>query len=465
MKKIYIPIVGLLIFILLAPTCLPVHASGSNEVTTSIKNSLTDVIRGIKIDFKPPSIVQEAGSYFILNVTLTHMKIKPRPIVFSLSVYLNLKNEYGWNHTVKIGSKPFVFLPPGKSITIAVPCFTQHNLGMNINALFAGKTSPFNLSKGLIGVKIDKIGAWLVQDLLWKFLVTDKINIKQWSEWTTQETEQFISSLELLSNVWKNSGGLAKIRVFSGLSIIANLLRPHIPLIVWKDTRILPAFICCSKIRMTANIPNSTEKNGSFRVTVTVINDLPIDTSVIILVDMSDQTFVNTLFPSLKGLTIYNLGFLNKTIKKNDTNTWVINCSFPDKGFDRKQYNITVECGPYIPINDSSLYGIFYYNFRWKMLVKPYYVVNATVTNFIQELWFNAPIFWGNPPIGQIFQTNQSPILYTGTTSTDIMINQITNSLLEQPLLLFLIFFLIGTPYILIVLLIYVIVQKIIKKK
>jgi hypothetical protein len=465
MKKTYIPIVCLLIFLFLVPTCIPVHASGSNEVTTSIENHLTDVIRGVKIDFTPPSIVQEAGSYFILNITLTHMKIRPRPIVFSLSVYLNLKNEYGWDHTVKIGSKPFVFLTRGKSITVAVPCFTRHNLGMNINAMFAEKVFPFNLSKARIGVKIDNIFAWVGQDLLWKFLVTDKINAKQWSEWTPQEAEQFISSLELLSNVWKNAGGLAKIRVLSGFSILANLLRPHNPLIVWKNTSILPAFACCSKIRMTANISNKTEQNGRFNVTVKVTNDLPINASLLILVDMSDQTFANTLFPALRGLTLYNLGSLNNTIKKNETKTWVINCSFPGKGFDRKLYNISVEFCPFIPINNSSLYGVFFYNFRWKMLIKPYYVVNATVTNLIQEFWFNAPIFWEEPTLKQIFQTNRSQILYTGKTSTDIMFNQITNGLFERPLLLFLIIFLIGAPYVLIVLLIYVIVQKRIRKK
>lgn len=464
MKTIHVPIVCFTIFVVLSPACFLVHAAGSNDVKASLKDFITDRRRGIKIDFTPPLIVQEAGSFFILNVTLSHVKI--RPVVFSLSVYLNLKNEFGWNHTVKIGSKPYVFFPPGQgSITVAIPCFTQHNLAANINAMFAGEASHFNVSKAWIGVKIDKLGAWFVQDCFWEFLVTDKIDAKQWSEWSTQETQRFISFLELISNLWKNSGGFAKIRVLSSASILMNLLRPHFPLIVWKNTSVLPAFVCCSRIKMKASIENRTDANGNFKVRVNITNNLPVNVHVQVLVDMSDQSIFNTLLPVFKGQTMYNLGFLATTLNSSETKNRTILCSFPDKGFDKKKYNITVEFGPYIPIGNTSLWGIFFYDFRWKMLVKPYYIVNGSVSNSIQELWFNAPIFYGETPGGQIFQDNHSQILYTGKTSTDIAINQITNSLFEQPLLLILIIFLIGAPYILVILLIYVIVQKTIREK
>jgi hypothetical protein len=198
---------------------------------------------------------------------------------------------------------------------------------------------------------------------------------------------------------------------------------------------------------------------------VNIANNLAVDVNVVVLVDMSDQSIFNYFLPMFKGQTMYNLGFLNTRINAGASTTQIIPCVFPGKGFDKKKYNITVECGPFISIGNASAYGIYFFYDRWNLMVKPNYFVSGKVSNLIRELWFNAPIFYGEPPMGVMFQANHSQILYEGKSSTDLTINRITTSLFDQPLLLLLFIALIAIPYALIVLLIYVVVQKIMRKK
>jgi hypothetical protein len=432
---------------------------------TSLPECIKDFLRGVKIDFTPPSIVQNSGSYFILNVTLTRTRM--RPIFFSIVVLLRLEDEFGRDHTVRIGSKPYVFFPPNeKSITVCIPCITTHDIASDVSCLFSGETSEWKSPNGNIGVQINRVCRWVIDDIIWKILITDKIEAGKWSQWSSEQTTQFISSLELISTVWKNSGAINKFRFISAMSIIISHARARNKMIVWKPTTILPSFISSTNVSMDATIDNETDENGRFKVNVNIKNSLDIGINALVLVDMSDRSFINSLLPMFKGITIYNVGHRNCSVNKSSNYSTQIDCAFSDKGFDKKNYKITVECAPSIAVGNSNLYGIYFYNLRWQMLIKPYYIIDGNVSSLIREMWYNTPIFYGKPAAsGQIFQTQKEPILYKGKTPVDKIINEVTQTLLDQPLFLLLIVFLIGTPYTLIILLIYRNVRKTNRKK
>ncbi|MCJ7572273.1 MAG: hypothetical protein MUO82_10440 [Candidatus Thermoplasmatota archaeon] len=207
---------------------------------------------------------------------------------------------------------------------------------------------------------------------------------------------------------------------------------------------------------MKASIDNETDTKGHFKVNVTIWNNLNFDVNASIIVDMSDRSVVSSLLPMLKGYTIYNVGYWIGSVKKNNYKSTEISCIFPDKGFDKKNYIITVACAPFIDIGGNNFYGIYFYNLRWQIGVKPYYIINDNTSRVIQKVWYNLPIFYGMPATsGQIFNATIKSILYNGNTSGDILIDEITKNLLDQPLFLLLIVFLIGTPYTLMILLIY----------
>lgn len=431
-----------------------VVADKPTDTETNIPDYIRDFIRGVKIDFTPPPIVQNSGSYFILNVTLT--RTRTHPIIFSIVVFMKLKDEFGRDHAVRIGSKPYVFFPPkNESITVCIPCITQHELASDASCLFSGVTSKYDLPQGSIGVRIDKVGRWIIDDILWRMLTKDEIDAEKFSEWPSQAT-QFISFLESISTIWKNFGPISKFGVISSLSLFLSHVNAKNKTTVWKDTNILPSFISSSNISMNATIENKTDNTGHFTVNVTIKNNLDIDVHALVCVDMSDQSFVNKLVPMFKGYTIYNVGYWKCFVSKHGNNWTKISCNFPGKGFEKKYYQIVAECTPYIDVGKSNIYGLYFFTIRWNTFIKPFYIVNESVSNQIKNMWFNTPIFYENPLTpGQIFQTQREQTLYQGKTSGDILINEATQSILDQPIFLLLIVFLIGTPYTLIILLIY----------
>lgn len=372
---------------------------------------------------------------------------------------MRLKDEFGKDHTVRIGTKPFVYFPACEtSITVCIPCFTRHDFASDISCLFSGTTSEYNFSNinnESIGVRIDKIPRWCIENFFWKKILTDEFEPEKWSEWSDEQTTEFISILNFFNNLWSNSLTM-KFRFIFLLSIIISHNNAKNNMIQWKKTTIIPSFIRSTEVNMKADIDNETDEYGNFKVNVNISNNLKVDVYALILVDMSDRSFINSLFPMLKGLTIYNVGNKSIFIKASEKKSVEIQCKFPDNGFDEKTYDIVVECAPYLPMNESNMYGIYFFNMRWKMLIKPYYIVNGKVTSMIRDMWYNTPIFYSKPvALQQIFQTQRKNIVYNGNRSIDILVNDITDSLIDQPLFLIIIIFLIGAPYTLIVLLIY----------
>jgi hypothetical protein len=458
--KIQITTICLILTFLTLSISTPIITGMPDNIETSVPEYKKDFLRGVKIDFTPPKMVQNSGSSFVLNVTITRTRI--RPIIFSIVVFMRLKDEFGKDHTVRIGSKPYVIFPQNaESIIVSIPCLTKHDFASDANCLFSGATSGYNLSDGSIGVRIDRVSRWVFDDIFWKVLIKDNIEPEKWSEWTSEEITQFISLLERISTLWKNSGTIFKFRCISALSIFMSHATARNKMIVWEKTKILPSFISSTEISMNATIDNETDDNGHFKVSVTIKNNLDTDVYALVLVDMSDRSFINSLLPMFKGITIYNVGYWKCFVKKYESNWTEIQCNFSDKGFDKKDYKIVVECAPYIPMGNSNLYGVYFFDMRWQMLIKPYYIINGKATNLIREMWYNTPIFYGKPSAsGQLFQIKSESILYKGNTSADKLIDDVTKKLLDQPLIVLLIVFLIGAPYTLIVLLIYRNIRK-----
>jgi len=453
-------IINILILLSIGQT---VVADKAPNIKSNITDNIRDFIRGVKVEFTPPPIIQNSGSLFPLSLTLTRTRTF-RPIIFSIVIFMRLKDDLGRNLAVPIGFKPYVIFPVNKkSMTVYIHCITQHDLAKDASCLFINNfnTSCFNYTQGSIGVRIEKIRHGISEYLLWKTFVVDKIDPEKWSQWTPDQVTQFISFLDLISKMWKNSGMIPKFLILSSLYSFSNHVNARNKMIVWKDTKILPSFISGTDVSLKTIIDNKTDSTGHFKVNVTVINNMDTDINAVVLVDMSQDPFKNTFIPMLKGITIYNVGSWKCFVNKHDKNMTTILCSIPDAGFDRQYYTITVECSPYIFINNSNLYGYYFFDIRWNIGIKPHYTVSQHVTNLIQNMWYNTPIFYGEPGVtNQIFQTNKKVIVYNGNTSIDKIIDMVTRSILSHTQWLLLLIFLIVTPYVLTILRIYEIIHQ-----
>ena len=138
-------IISITLFILLLPV-FSQHIQAEQNTPTINQTTSTPIIdfsRGFKIDFTPPDLILDCGSFFFLNVTLTRCKL--RPTIFSLSVFLNLTDELERNKDIRIGLMPFIYIPAlhNDPYTIRVPCFTNHQLASNIYSLNAKTKNEF----------------------------------------------------------------------------------------------------------------------------------------------------------------------------------------------------------------------------------------------------------------------------------------------------------------------------------
>jgi hypothetical protein len=434
---------------------IPIASSPCLVVAQTQDNGITrqDYLRGIKIDFTPPKIVQNSGSFFLLNITLTRIRL--RPTYFSIDVLLRLKDDFGREHTVVIGSQPILHFPmKNLSFTVCVPCFTNHDLISDMACLFSHQTSALENQTGSIGVQIKRFGRWWIDDSICRFMIR-KLDVS-WPLWSSNQASDFFSSFKSIIN-WQ-----FRFRLLQILQDWGSHRRAKNDMIEWQDTNIVPSFASSNDVYFdVVSMRKETTTDGKFNVTMAFYNnlDMPIQTSITI--DLSDQSFLNTIMPMLKGNMIYNVGYGNVNISPKGTYIATFNCSFPDRGFNREEYPITIESAPYISVGRTNIYGAYFYNVRFQTLVKPYYVVNASALALIQNVWYNLPIFYGTPsPSQQIFQTNHSTILYQGKTQMEKTLDQATDTLLSQPAFFFILLFLIGIPYSLFILLILFILER-----
>ena len=365
---------------------------------------IIDYIRGVKVDFEPPKIILDCGCYFLLNVTISRTKSVMRPRYFSISVFLKTEDKYGIIKIIPIGSIASVFLPITEDeVKISIPCFTNNKMLQYLYDLYFGKKYEFELSKGSIGVRIEsfscrylleavlsKMKLWLNEAVIWR--------VHRW----------FISGFPTNrppENVY---------RLLSRIHRFSSILRNMDATIVWRDVNLSPPFVCSKKINFEyVNVSNKTDPNGKFKVSFKISNHLDEDIKIVMHIDLSEKSFINLLFPVAKEMT-YNAGIFLEKIPANEYIIRTVNCSFPEQIFNRKNYSVSVECAPYIPIGRTNKFGILFFDIRWMIFVKPRYVASGYIENSARKLWYNLPIFWGDPQKAAIFPVHYDSISYKG---------------------------------------------------
>lgn len=201
------------------------------------------------------------------------------------------------------------------------------------------------------------------------------------------------------------------------------------------------------------SIDNITNKDGDFTVSLNMSNQLNYPIRVNVLVDVADRPLFNTFLPPFMKMssTIYNMGYcdlsLNKKGKKGDFINTTINCSFPDNWYCHDEFDVTVECAPFIFIENSSALGREFFDERFKESILPKYDVNVTVLDSIRMVWYNTPIFLYNAET--LFPVVRGNVEFNGTSyveeTIDLVDERVNNATkgLQEFLFIFIIFIII----------------------
>lgn len=311
----------------------------------------------------------------------------------------------------RIGIKSFVYLPPKEEIIVQIPCLTFNNTLSNLKCLKTYETSDIKFINGSIGVRISKWPLWVIEGILWNYFIRQGLLLNT-----------------APSNIFRYSS-LRQIFFSSSRSFNRS--------IEWDDSvKFVHPFVCTNKIKLynvtlrTDNHDKLVDKNENITITFNVTNNLEEDIILSTLVDMSNEKIYNDLFPSLPE-EIYNLGFNETVVKEGKQNQTIwINCTFPNKSFRRTTYQVTLECAPYINIQNSNLFGLYGYNYRYKTLVAPFYLENETVKEAAKRFWYNLPIFNATEDEDQpIFLTRYFDVNYTGKTPTEELVQEVLGEL------------------------------------
>jgi len=395
-----------------------------SEETQSFRLDLNEKLRGIKIDFKPPRNLSNCGSLFNLTVHLENLRNLPK--IFSLVVFMEI-GEGNSKIIQRIGIKPYVHLHgkseiKGKSkLDIEVPCLTHYDISKNLGNLKSLETSDFDIKSGRIGVKIARFGWRIIDGLLWNYFINNN----------------------LIFNT-------ALITIFNDLSFgqnMKNIIRSNDPFIKWSNTitNFSNPFVSTNGIIIkdvninTGQPNNQVGKNDTINVTFTIINKLDYDITLSTLVDMSNDKIINDVFPSLPE-EIYNLGFNKTIVNKSECKQINLTCRFPNRSFRRANYVITVECAPYIDIKDSNIFGVYFYDYRYKTLITPFYYEDEVVMEEAETFWYNLPIFNKRTdetePLFLMFSDN---VTYVDETPYEEIAEEVLNLIQEKYLILIII--------------------------
>ncbi len=421
-------LISIIFIVLLLPSSIYHIALAETQDDNDLQNDtpIIDLFRIIQIDFDPPDIISECGSLFFLNVSIKKARLENLPRIFSLSVFLKTENKFDGNKITKIGSVPYVHMPYyQQQKSISVPCVTSNNLFDYIYCLRTGEKSEVKLDKGSIGVRIERIPRWCFDGFLFRVL-NWFINLKIQIPWSivnlfigyflSSHPQQFGETIKKMlesDNLPKTN----KIRLFSFLQTCNSWLIDLNPSIVWKEVKLTAPFLCSTDIDFKeVSIVNKTDSNGKFNVTVEIANNLNIDIAVCVNVDVADEPLFVNLIPTFNKQS-YNVGHFRDNISRQSSIKKTILCSFPENGMKNKNYDVTIECGPYIPIGDTNQFGLLFYDLRWIAGVKTYYEVNGTAQNSIKELWYNAPIFYGGSESASVFPVYHGLTHYYGEES------------------------------------------------
>lgn len=383
-------------------------------------------LRGIEVDFSPPKILTDCGSQFVLEVKLKNCRMFHR--FFSLIVFMDLGDET--NHDIqRIGYDPFVHLGPREEKTIKVTCLTLNELPTNVECLNSNEKNELSFDKGKIGVKLSKSFRWMLEGLCWRFIILNELTFEKLILNT-------YSRLSFYSSFWE---------------FYNQRIKPLDCSVQWRGPVYFSnPFVCTNKIQLyDLKLRTDCSENGNFEVnknefinvSFNVTNNLDHDIVFSSLLDFSDEKIYNDLFPTLPE-QIYNIDFKEQIIRKNDQNVSVwMNCTFPDKSFRRTTYFITLECGPYLDIHESNLFGLYGYNYRYKTLITPFYLENNTVKESTERFWYNLPIFNKTENAdSSILLTHYFPVEYVGENPTEEIAGEVLGEIDKNLFLLVKIF-------------------------
>ena len=405
----------LLILLILTPLlCQTVQATHNNNENTTIK----DLLRGFKVEFTPPETILDCGSLFFLDVKLT--KIRVFPTTYSISVYLKTTTKFGATKITRIGLLPYVYTKPfnRNELTISIPCFTTNDLFENIYCLRSNEKQEVIFKDAEIGIQIDKAVKWGFYALIWNAFINNDFALKNilLSYDADLSKKIFINDKPtLLLNIFR------KIGFISISKRIGSFLKNRNPLIVWKETEVISPFVSSDRFSFRIQkYKKITDDEGNFYVTAKIYNNLSRKICYCVCADIFDEPLVYNIIPTLSG-TIYNVGVSTKTIEPgSDPDIINLSCKFPEGTFYHRNYTVTIGCYPYIYINNTNQFGIFFYDLRHRLFIDPFYESDEECKNDHRKLWYNLPIF---SPRGSesIFPVESRDIYYNATTSEDIV--------------------------------------------
>lgn len=431
----------LILFLILTPTtCFLTKASETSKTEpTPIKN----YIRGLQIDFNPPDIIQECGSLFNLKVNVT--RFRSGPLIFSLSVFLKFKDQYQKEIVHKIGFIPFVYIPPlyRKTVTIEIPCLTTQDLEEHLTMISSNSKRSLKFEDGEIGVKVEKICHWSIENIFWNSCVNNGFKIKNF---LISNGEDIYYQL-FLNNKGLTGKPIQAIRLLQLFQRVNSVFKRNNPMIVWEPVKICPPLVCSTDITIKKAHVNKTIEHKNFTVTVDIMNnfDKNYPLNMLVVVDLDTKPIVNTLIPTLKN-THYEVGF-NKTKLEYGFNYIDINCVLPEDKqiyLRNDSFTLSIECIPYIPIGNISQFGIFFFHIRWLLIIKPNYVVSGDLQEAIQEMWYNVPIFYGKSDAASIFPSIYKEFEYNGDKPIDDVTDLIKQLSSEVKIWIYLYFILIS---------------------
>ncbi len=413
LKKIQITII---LFLLFTPTTF--FITDVSETAKAEPTPIKNFIRGLQIDFNPPDIIQECGSLFNLNVNVT--RFRSGPLIFSLSAYIKFKDEFDKELVHKIGFIPFVYIPPfhRKTTTVQIPCLTTRDLEDHLTMLSSNFKRKLHLEDAEIGVKVDRICHWSVENIFWNVFINNDFKLKNF---LISNGEDFYYQF-FLKNKGSTSFPLRTIRFLQLFQRVNSVFKRNNPLIVWEPVQICPPLVCSTAIDIKNANVNKTIQNKKFTVTVDIMNTIDHDfpLNVLVIVDLDNKPVVNTLIPTLDN-THYEVGF-NKTKLYYGLNSIDISCVLPQDiqlYLGNDTFTLSIECVPYIPIDNMSQFGILFFHIRWLLAIKPKYVVSGELQEAIQEMWYNVPLFYGKTDAASIFPSIHKEIKYTGDKPID----------------------------------------------
>lgn len=384
--------------------------------------------KGYRISFDVPKMVLDCGSFFYLNLSIKKIVPFSRPI--SIYVFFRTRDDYNRMRTQLIGCLPYVRVPMGEEINVSIPCFTSLNLAHKMEYLKEGKKEKMRWKDGYIGVKIEYATLTIPKIIEWIFLKSVRksfMNEEFW-KWMFAYSvfpKRVLREMAFLE-LWNNRIGCIK---------------KLNPFIAWKKVKTSHPFVYSNAISFelasNKNEPIKTDERGNFTVTVKIRNGMENRIHAIVLADLTPVPFINSLFPTARE-TRYNVGYKELDIEPGKSVILPLKCSFPSGGWAKKDYLIRLECGPSIQIGNINQFGIYTYNIRWGMFIKPNYKVNDTVREGIKNLWYNLPIFCSGSK--DLFPTQYVEVKYNGPTAQEeieIMMEKFSHNITKASLIIF----------------------------